>query len=71
MKVKISIDKTGQFMNAPRKHGVIYTAGYLVRDPYEGWNYIVDYPELFEHDYETLYPVYWEKEEDVVKAAAA
>ena len=68
-KIRITPSNAGRFKNAPKSH-VIYECGYFVRDPEDGWTYIVDFPTLLMGEYETIFPVYWEKVEEVEKYAA-
>ena len=68
-KIKITAGKAGQFKKA-KNVGVFYECGYFVRDPYDGYTYIVDFPTMLTNDYEIIYDVYWEKWSDVEKAAA-
>ena len=65
MKVKVKISDALKFKKAEKKN-VFYKAGYLVRDIRDGWNYVVDFPELLSsRNYETIRDLYWENDKDI------
>ena len=72
MKVKVKISDALKFKEAKKKN-VFYTVGYLVRDCRDGWNYVVDFPELLSsrQNYETIRDLYWEKDSDIENIKAA